>query len=180
MLLNDVCCCRDHGGVTRAFRFSPFVQFFYAQYNQKYIKGREGHDWLLRKNIWRRMRYRRENKKMVQELKGEVDVVALVGGPQTKHAVRAAAAAAAAANTDGADAAAHAAAVAASDMNLADQAAVEAAVAAAESFGKLDNATADAGVSMEGSAVHAALNAAAQLAAAGLKEDDDSDVIAAV
>lgn len=31
-------------------------------YNQKYVKGREGHDWLLRKNIWRRMRYRRSNK----------------------------------------------------------------------------------------------------------------------
>ena len=38
-------------------------------YNQKYIKGREGHDWLLRKNIWRRMRYRRENKKMVERLR---------------------------------------------------------------------------------------------------------------
>lgn len=37
-------------------------------YNQEYIKGEEGHDWLLRKNIWRRMRYRRENKKMVQNL----------------------------------------------------------------------------------------------------------------
>ena len=35
-------------------------------YNQKYTKGRPIHDWLLRKNIWRRMRYRRENKKMVQ------------------------------------------------------------------------------------------------------------------
>lgn len=38
------------------------------QYNQKYMKGRDGHDWLLRKNIWRRMRYRRKNKKMVDEL----------------------------------------------------------------------------------------------------------------
>lgn len=37
-------------------------------YNQKYIKGKDGHDWLLRKNIWRRMRYRRENKKMVTQL----------------------------------------------------------------------------------------------------------------
>lgn len=37
-------------------------------YNQKYIKGYEAHDWLLRKNIWRRMRYRRENKKMVEEM----------------------------------------------------------------------------------------------------------------
>jgi hypothetical protein len=38
-------------------------------YNQKYIKGRDGHDWLLRKNIWRRMRYRRENKKMVEHMR---------------------------------------------------------------------------------------------------------------
>jgi len=38
-------------------------------YNQRYIKGRDGHDWLLRKNIWRRMRYRRENKRMVDKLK---------------------------------------------------------------------------------------------------------------
>lgn len=37
-------------------------------YNQKYVKGRDSHDWLLRKNIWRRMRYRRENKKMVETL----------------------------------------------------------------------------------------------------------------
>lgn len=40
-------------------------------YNQKYIKGREGHGWLLKKNIWRRMRYRRENKKMVEKMKGD-------------------------------------------------------------------------------------------------------------
>jgi hypothetical protein len=39
-------------------------------YNQTYVKGKEGHDWLLKKNIWRRMRYRRENKKMVEKLKG--------------------------------------------------------------------------------------------------------------
>jgi hypothetical protein len=38
-------------------------------YNQKYIKGREGHDWLLRKNIWRRMRYRRENKRSVERMR---------------------------------------------------------------------------------------------------------------
>lgn len=41
-------------------------------YNQKYIKGREGHDWLLRKNIWRRMRYRRHNKVIVEKLKNEI------------------------------------------------------------------------------------------------------------
>eukprot|EP00977_Amphora_coffeiformis_P010463 scaffold2448_cov155-Amphora_coffeaeformis.AAC.7 len=38
-------------------------------YNQRYIKGRDGHEWLLKKNIWRRMRYRRENKRMVDRLK---------------------------------------------------------------------------------------------------------------
>jgi hypothetical protein len=42
-------------------------------YNQTYIKGKEGHDWLLKKNIWRRMRYRRENKKMVEKMKGTGD-----------------------------------------------------------------------------------------------------------
>ncbi len=41
-------------------------------YNQKYIKGREGHDWLLRKNIWRRMRYRRQNKVIVDKLKHDI------------------------------------------------------------------------------------------------------------
>jgi len=39
-------------------------------YNQTYTKGKEGHEWLLKKNIWRRMRYRRENKRMVEKLKG--------------------------------------------------------------------------------------------------------------
>lgn len=38
-------------------------------YNQRYVKGHEGHDWLLRKNIWRRMRYRRENKRLVARLR---------------------------------------------------------------------------------------------------------------
>ena len=41
-------------------------------YNQKYVKGREGHDWLLRKNIWRRMRYRRQNKVIVDKMKKDV------------------------------------------------------------------------------------------------------------
>jgi hypothetical protein len=38
-------------------------------YNQKYVKGHPGHDWLLRKNIWRRMRYRRDCKRLVDELR---------------------------------------------------------------------------------------------------------------
>ena len=40
-------------------------------YNQIYIKGQAKHEWLLKKNIWRRMRYRRENKKIVEKLKLE-------------------------------------------------------------------------------------------------------------
>jgi hypothetical protein len=63
---------------TRSFRgwleLPPGGEFIY---NQKYVKGKDGHDWLLRKNIWRRMRYRRENKKMVECLKG--------GNPQQSH-----------------------------------------------------------------------------------------------
>src|SRR6056300_1199775 len=37
-------------------------------YNQTYVKGRMDQDWLLRKNIWRRMRYRRENKQKVEAM----------------------------------------------------------------------------------------------------------------
>lgn len=37
-------------------------------YNQVYVKGDPEQDWLLRKNIWRRMRYRRENQQKVREL----------------------------------------------------------------------------------------------------------------
>jgi len=38
-------------------------------YNQTYDKGKKDHDWLLRKNIWRRMRYRRENKLKVERMR---------------------------------------------------------------------------------------------------------------
>mmetsp|Transcript_27898 Transcript_27898/g.43858 ORF Transcript_27898/g.43858 Transcript_27898/m.43858 type:complete len:314 (+) Transcript_27898:121-1062(+) len=38
-------------------------------YNQTYEKGKKDHDWLLRKNIWRRMRYRRENKAKVERMR---------------------------------------------------------------------------------------------------------------
>ena len=50
-------------------------------YNQEYIKGKEGHDWLLRKNVWRRMRYRRENKRMAENMKTAL-VHAAVSGIQ--------------------------------------------------------------------------------------------------
>jgi len=63
-------------------------------YNQRYIKGKCGHDWLLRKNIWRRMRYRRENKKMVEKLKVDVttvtgnDVAVPMGGLMKRELVK--------------------------------------------------------------------------------------------
>jgi hypothetical protein len=38
-------------------------------YNQQFVKGEPGHDWLLRKAIWRRMRYRRENRAKVIAVK---------------------------------------------------------------------------------------------------------------
>ena len=54
---------------TRSYRawseLEPGNEFVY---NQRYVKGQEGHDWLLRKNIWRRMRYRWENKRLVVKL----------------------------------------------------------------------------------------------------------------
>jgi len=37
-------------------------------YNQSYVKGKDDHDWLLKKNIWRRMRYRRENQYKVEKM----------------------------------------------------------------------------------------------------------------
>lgn len=49
-------------------------------YNQTYEKGQKDHDWLLRKNIWRRMRYRRENKAKVERMRlsrwGDEEIVA--------------------------------------------------------------------------------------------------------
>jgi len=144
------------------------------------------------------MRYRRENKKLLNQLKA-------VGDPATHHMIKAEFHHTAAAHHlsstghSDADVAAHAAAVAASkptDFNLADQAAVEAAVAAAESFGKLDTATNAvddvdvdddnddmkvAAVSvqnpLETDAAQAALDAAAQLAAASAGVDDHDDLL---
>ena len=47
---------------TRSYRrwalLPPGTSFVY---NHTYIKGKDGQDWLLRKNIWRRMKYRRMN-----------------------------------------------------------------------------------------------------------------------
>ena len=63
----------DVSSVERTRSFKSWAALEEGQtftYNQTYVKGKEGHDWLLKKNIWRRMRYRRENKKMVEKLKG--------------------------------------------------------------------------------------------------------------
>lgn len=54
-------------------------------YNQTYIKGKDDHEWLLKKNIWRRMRYRRENKKMVEQLKGGNEVSNLPAHVTSMH-----------------------------------------------------------------------------------------------
>lgn len=40
-------------------------------YNKTYTKGEKDHDWLLRKNIWRRMKYRRDNKRLLQKMVAE-------------------------------------------------------------------------------------------------------------
>lgn len=193
-------------------------------YNQKYFKGKEGHDWLLRKNIWRRMRYRRENKKMVDRLRvdpnapdsgADVSSQASVnsggGGSATGSGIAGSTTALGQhlldhtgllgsehhhhsalhhtsnhidnnnnVKTDDSATQEAAAAAAATSDHLADQAAVEAAVAAAETFGKsaagggYDLATAT-GTDPDTTVVHnpldtaaaqAALDAAAQLAAA--------------
>jgi hypothetical protein len=114
-----------------------------SQYNQKYVKGRDGHDWLLRKNIWRRMRYRRENKKMVERLRGELEAAA--ADDESLHQIRQLVVVSASAQeaAHASDAATQAAAAVAKDLPpvplaATDQAAIEAAVAAAETFGDMD------------------------------------------
>ena len=55
---------------TRSYRrWSALPDGAAFSYNQNYTRGRDGHDWLLRKNIWRRMRYRRENRAKVASLR---------------------------------------------------------------------------------------------------------------
>ena len=63
---------------TRSYRLwallPPGTSFVY---NHTYIKGKDGHDWLLRKNIWRRMKYRRMNQCKVLKLKQQQQKVAV-------------------------------------------------------------------------------------------------------
>lgn len=154
-------------------------------YNQKYVKGKDGHDWLLRKNIWRRMRYRRENKKLVETFKGNPEeasegVVTAAAGivdhallSNAAGAAEGAAAAAAAASNE-------AAAAAASDAveePYVSKSVVEAAVAAAEQYAKTESIANIAAVHnpLEAAATDAALDAAAKLAAAVGEEDGDNE-----
>jgi hypothetical protein len=56
--------------LTRSYRrWSVLPDGTSFTYNQTYVRGREGHNWLLRKNIWRRMRYWRENRVKVLNLR---------------------------------------------------------------------------------------------------------------
>lgn len=109
-------------------------------YNQRYCKGKEGHDWLLKKNIWRRMRYRRENKKMVDKLRheGNPQAADVANAHSDQTALNAAAAAAATQIVDeallaGANAV-HATSEKVQDDTAAVVEAAVAAVTAAESF----------------------------------------------
>jgi hypothetical protein len=148
-------------------------------YNQKYIKGSEGHDWLLRKHIWRRMRYRRENKKMVERMirdgsggEAEEDVAK----PAAAKTVKKAPAAAAVSSGRPGKPTKMEAIEQQPPPPFADPAAVEAAMKAQDSF------TAEAQMPMQlvhnpldAVAAQAALDAAAQLAAAAVSHDKTNE-----
>ena len=55
-------------------------------YNQTYTKGHKNHDWLLKKNIWRRMRYRRENSARLAAVKNGEDFAKMDGNWPTLKA----------------------------------------------------------------------------------------------
>ena len=61
----------DHKAVeqTRSYRkWMKLADGYVFTYNQlQYIKGQYGHEWLFKKNIWRRMRYRRKNQNLIYE-----------------------------------------------------------------------------------------------------------------
>lgn len=67
---------------TRSYRkWNSLPEGFEFTYNHRFIKGRAGHDDLLIKNIWRRMKYRRDNKDLVIQFKNE-DREDIVAGPK--------------------------------------------------------------------------------------------------
>lgn len=155
-------------------------------YNQKYTKGKEGHDWLLKKNIWRRMRYRRENKKMVEEMRqtqpSTTDESASTTGLASQIVDQALLSTHAVATDD--EACANAGALGTEDADSAKKgdfevsAAVEAAMGVAESYAKSPyNVVHNP---LEAVTTTAALDAAARLAAAAANNDGvDDDAIAA-
>lgn len=131
-------------------------------YNQRYIKGKEDHDWLLKKNIWRRMRYRRENRVKVEEMmvqSGE-PVINRWSHDRIESATAGAASAAVANNVE--------------DHTIVSRAVVDAAAAAAaqvEAFQPGIDADAVAALGADDPIVSCALDAAAQLAAAAVAGD---------
>jgi regulator of RNase E activity RraB len=127
-------------------------------YNQKYVKGKDGHDWLLRKNIWRRMRYRRENKKMVEKLKDDGSDPAAAAGIVDQALL---------VSTTHEEA-----------QDFVNKAVVDAAVAAAESYAKANTEEQDPqdlGAIVNNPLSSEALDAAAKLAAAATTIDDPDD-----
>ncbi|KAL7462553.1 hypothetical protein ACHAXS_002936 [Conticribra weissflogii] len=127
-------------------------------YNQTYTKGVEGDDWHLKKNIWRRMRYRRENQKLVNRIQHELNN-SEKGEKEEDHLVSRAVVEAAAA-----------AAESFVQEPAESEAVVEAATAAYQAVAELDRTTEDNGdhsdaIGFDASAVTSALDAAARLAA---------------
>lgn len=128
-------------------------------YNQTYTKGLEGDDWNLKKNIWRRMRYRRENQKLVHKIQYELNSAEQDQKEQNQLVSQAVV-----------EAAAAAAAESFVQEPSESDAVVEAATAAYQAVAKLDS-TSDGnvdnsdGVGFDASAVTSALDAAARLAA---------------
>ena len=61
----------DHKAVEQTRSFKQWLKLSEGcvfTYNQlQYIKGQYGHEWLFKKNIWRRMRYRRKNQHLIYE-----------------------------------------------------------------------------------------------------------------
>lgn len=161
-------------------------------YNQKYIKGREGHEWLLKKNIWRRMRYRRENKQIVKRFKGDPDAPGVAAENEehepedlsstaagiVDHALMSAAAG------GPADADSESFQATAAAATVVESAVVESALAAADSYVKAESIAAMAVPTsseirvhnpLEAAASTEALDAAAKLAAA-LDDEEEEQV----
>mmetsp|Transcript_22439 Transcript_22439/g.45554 ORF Transcript_22439/g.45554 Transcript_22439/m.45554 type:complete len:392 (-) Transcript_22439:244-1419(-) len=127
-------------------------------YNQTYTKGLEGDDWNLKKNIWRRMRYRRENQKLVYKIQHELNSAEQDQKEKDQLVSQAAVEAAAAA------------AESFVQEPSESEAVVEAATAAYQAVAKLDRTSGgimddSEGVGFDASAVTSALDAAARLAA---------------